>query len=153
MKAIVVIISLFFTFSVMAKDKKNFGQGEFQKEPVALAKVMENYEAYKNKNVVIQGKVSKVCKKKGCWLELEDKTAKVRTTMKDYGFFVPAEIKGKTVLIEGILEQKDMPKSALKHYMKDEGKTDKEIKAAMDKIPGKTKRVFQFVANGVRISS
>jgi hypothetical protein len=51
-------------------------------------------------NVKVIAKVTDVCPKKGCWMSLEmpDKTT-VFVKMKDYGFFVPLEMIGKTVVI------------------------------------------------------
>jgi hypothetical protein len=53
-------------------------------------------------DVKIEGKVLDVCSKKGCWMSLEmpDKST-VLVKFKDYGFFVPLEMIGKTVVLEG----------------------------------------------------
>jgi hypothetical protein len=45
----------------------------------------------------------------------------VRVTFKDYGFFVPSSIIGKTVLVEGTLEKVVMSLEDTKHYVKDAG--------------------------------
>ena len=43
-----------------------------------------------------------VCKKKGCWMKVEKSDGTLmRVTFKDYGFFVPKDIAGKNVIIEG----------------------------------------------------
>ncbi len=55
--------------------------------------------AYEGK---VTGKVKEVCKAMGCWIRLEKadgSTLMVKT--KDHGFFLPQDLVGKTVVIEG----------------------------------------------------
>src|SRR5688500_17792124 len=45
----------------------------------------------------IEGKVVEVCKKKGCFMKLERASGEpVMVKFKDYGFFMPQDIVGKT---------------------------------------------------------
>lgn len=128
-----------------------YGEGTFEQSPVALSQVMTNFkQQYDGKQVVVRGQVEKVCEKMGCWLILKDGKTQVRAIMKDHGFSVPKEIKGKSVLVSGQLIEKEMPKPAIKHYLKEEGLNDKQIEAELKKIPGKTKKMFQFVAEAVK---
>src|SRR5690606_7072539 len=49
----------------------------------------------------IVGKVTDVCPKKGCWISLQTSdSTKVFVKMKDYGFFVPVEMIGKTIVLD-----------------------------------------------------
>ncbi len=80
--------------------------------------------------VKIKAKIVEVCPKKGCWLKLEladGKTAMVK--MKDYGFFLPASAKGKTVVIDGEVKLKTTSVAELKHYAEDAKKSKEEIDA------------------------
>ena len=80
--------------------------------------------------VKIQGKITEVCPKKGCWLKLEladGSTATVK--MKDYGFFLPVAAKGKTVVIDGEVKLKETSVAELKHYAEDAKKSKEEIDA------------------------
>lgn len=77
---------------------------------------------------------------------LRDGKHGVRTLFKDYGFFVPASIKGKKVRVQGVIEQKKVSAGTIRHFMKDEGKKLQDIKKV------KTSQIkFQFTADAVEI--
>lgn len=91
--------------------------------------------------------VTEVCQSKGCWmkLKLEDgKEAMVR--FKDYGFFVPKDIAGKEVIVNGNAFVDMMSVEDQQHYAEDEGKSPEEI--ALITSPKKT---YSFEASGVLI--
>jgi len=91
------------------------------------------------------GKVTDVCQSKGCWmrLELED-GQETMVRFKDYGFFMPKDIKGKEVIVNGLAFVEEMSVEDQRHYAKDGGKSDTEI--AKITTPKKT---LGFVADGV----
>ncbi len=110
----------------------------------ALGKKLQKTDSYTGK---VKGKVITSCATKGCWLtmELPDKT-KMQVKFKDYGFFVPTAISGKTVVIEGEARQKTVSVNELRHYAEDAKKSKTEI----DAITQPEKQV-KFVANGVLV--
>ncbi len=95
----------------------------------------------------ITGKVTDVCSKKGCWLTLEtsDKT-KVFVKMKDYAFFVPTEMIGKTVVLDGQAKLKTTSVEELQHYAEDAKKSKEEIAAIT-----KPETEVRFVAKGILV--
>lgn len=95
----------------------------------------------------IKGKVTDVCLKKGCWMKIKkDNGEKVMVTFKDYGFFMPANIVDKEVVIDGVADVKDMSVKQQKHYAADAHMN----KADIEKIK-EPKREMQVVANGVLV--
>jgi hypothetical protein len=95
----------------------------------------------------VTGKVKEVCLEMGCWMKIEKAdgtTLMVRT--KDHGFFMPKNIVGKTVSMEGTAKAVEMSEKDQKHYAEDAGKTKKEIA----KIKG-NKTELQFTASGVEV--
>src|SRR5687767_969393 len=67
--------------------------------------------------VKVKAKVLDVCSKKGCWMTFkvnENEDAFVK--MKDYGFFVPLDLVGKTVILDGNAFTKVTSVEDLKHY-------------------------------------
>ncbi|GAB3968584.1 hypothetical protein GCM10028806_12920 [Spirosoma terrae] len=93
----------------------------------------------------VEGTVESVCKVKGCWMKVKTTDGQtMRVTFKDYGFFVPKDIVGKTVVFEGIAESTLTPVADLKHFAQDAGKSKEEI----EKITEPEKAVT-FVADGV----
>lgn len=79
-------------------------------------------------NVKISGTIEEVCQKKGCWMNMNignGKSMKVR--FKDYGFFVPKDAAGKTVIMEGFAFNDTISVADQKHYAEDAGITKEEI--------------------------
>lgn len=112
--------------------------------------MLEKYEALKVSDTLeskFKAKVKEVCKVKGCWMKLElSNNEEVMVRFKDYGFFMPADILGKDVIVNGLAFVEEMSVDDQKHYAKDGGVSDKEI----DKI-SEPKKTFGFEANGVLI--
>jgi len=95
----------------------------------------------------VTGKVSEVCKSMGCWIRIDkgDGTS-LMVKSKDHAFFMPQDLVGKTVIIEGTASIKEVSEDKRKHFAEDAGKSKEEIK----KIKGSEKQV-QFVAKGVQV--
>jgi hypothetical protein len=95
--------------------------------------------------VLIESKVDKICVVKGCWLGLVDAKNDVRVTFKDYAFFVPASLIGKTVIVEGVLEKVTMTLEETKHYVKDAGGDPATVT--------QPRVEYRIVASGVEVKS
>ncbi|QLG46251.1 DUF4920 domain-containing protein [Costertonia aggregata] len=90
-------------------------------------------------------KVKEVCQSKGCWMKLElqdGKEAMVR--FKDYGFFVPMDISGRDVVVNGKAFVNEMSVADQRHYAEDAGASENEL----EKINA-PKKTFSFLASGV----
>ena len=84
---------------------------------------------------------------KGCWMTLNMADGnQVMVKFKDYGFFVPKDIAGKEVIINGKAFVEEVSVGDQKHYAEDAGKSAEEIAAIT--APKKT---FSFEADGVLI--
>lgn len=95
----------------------------------------------------IKAKVLDVCSKKGCWIKLQvndSTTAFVK--MKDYGFFLPEAIKGKTIVLDGEAQMKTTSVAELKHYAEDAKKSKEEIAAIT-----KPQSEIRFTAKGILV--
>lgn len=110
----------------------------------ALGTTLSTDTAYTGK---ITGTVVEVCKKKGCFMKLaqaDGKTIMVQFT--DYAYFMPQNIVGKTVVVEGLARVKEVPVERLVHYAKDAGKTDAEIAAIKE-----PRKDISIMADGVLV--
>ncbi|MGC3943575.1 MAG: DUF4920 domain-containing protein [Chryseolinea sp.] len=113
--------------------------------PVAeLPKLLKDNQP---QTVKIKGTVLDVCPKMGCWLSLEmpDKST-VFVKMKDYGFFVPTALKGKTVVMDAEAKVIKTSVEELKHYAEDAKKSQQEIDAI--KTP---KEEIRLTASGITV--
>jgi Domain of unknown function (DUF4920) len=96
-------------------------------------------------NTKITGTVESVCQVKGCWMKVVTTDGQtMRVSFKDYGFFVPKDIAGKTVVFEGEAKVKTTSVAELRHYAEDAKKPKAEIMKITE-----PKRELTFVADGV----
>jgi hypothetical protein len=95
----------------------------------------------------VTGKVKEVCKAMGCWIRLENADGTtLMVKSKDHGFFMPQDLVGRTVVVEGMASVKEVSEEKRRHFAEDAGKSKGEIK----KIKGPAKEV-EFVARGVEV--
>ncbi len=93
----------------------------------------------------VKGKVSEVCKVKGCWMNIAvDGKEEMMVNFKDYGFFMPLDIAGKEVVMQGYAFRELTSVEDLKHYAEDEGKSEDEIAAITE-----PQQQLKFLADGV----
>jgi hypothetical protein len=95
----------------------------------------------------ITGEVAEVCQAEGCWIRIKKQDGSLMMVRaKDHAFFMPTNLVGKKVIIEGEAEVKEVSEAMRKHYAEDAGKSKQEIK----KIKGTEKEIV-FQAKGVRV--
>lgn len=95
----------------------------------------------------VRGTVQEVCQAKGCWMTITDDKAQAQTVFvkfKDYGFFVPKDISGKEIIMEGLAFQEVTSVDELRHYAEDKGASEEEIAKITE-----PKREYKFMASGV----
>ncbi len=126
----------------------SFGKEIIADDAIAATSMASHYKtmnAGDSINSKMMAKVTSVCQAKGCWmtLDLEDGN-EVMVRFKDYGFFVPKDITGKEVIVNGKAYIKDVLIDELKHYAEDAGKSAKDVEAITE-----AKRTYSFEADGV----
>lgn len=98
-------------------------------------------------NTMLTATVAEVCQAKGCWMNISlnnGETMKVK--FKDYAFFVPKDIAGSEVIIEGKAFTDTTSVEELRHYAEDAGKSQAEIDSITEPKIG-----YRFLASGVAI--
>lgn len=96
----------------------------------------------------ITGEVTEVCTKKGCFMKLKQANGEdIMVRFKDYAYFMPQNIVGKKVVIEGKAKVTETSVDRLRHYAADAGKSQKEIA----KI-SKPKKDITIMADGVLVT-
>lgn len=91
-----------------------------------------------------EAKVSEVCQAKGCWMKLDMGFDEIKVTFKDYGFFMPKNIAGEDVIVEGVAFIKEMSVEEQRHYAEDAQKSEEEIAQITE-----PKKTYSFEARGV----
>ncbi len=98
-------------------------------------------------NTKISATVIEVCQAKGCWMTLNlENGEEAMVKFKDYGFFMPKDIAGKEVVLNGKAFVNEVPVDEQRHYAEDAGKTKEEIAAIIE-----PKKTYSFEADGVLI--
>jgi hypothetical protein len=124
-----------------------FGAPTDAKNAVEVSKLPTLLANKENVDVKVKGKVIDVCPKKGCWMALEmPDNSKVFVKMKDYGFFVPLEMIGKDVVIDGQAKTITTSVDELRHYAEDAKKSQQEIDAITE-----PKKEIRLTANGILV--
>lgn len=99
--------------------------------------------------IKVKGKVSEVCQVKGCWMDIvSDDASKpaMKVKFKDYAFFMPKDLAGKQVVVNGYAFTEVTSVEELKHMAEDAKKSKEEI----EKITAPAKEL-KFMASGVEI--
>jgi Domain of unknown function (DUF4920) len=125
-----------------------YGTGTTDENAIPVEKLEGNMknEKYTGK---VSGKVVEVCQEKGCWMKVERPNAEpLMVKFKDYGFFMPKDLVGHEVVLEGDASIKKVSVEQQRHYAKDAGKTEEEIKKITE-----PKKELQFVAKGVLVKN
>lgn len=116
-------------------------------EALAVAKALDRASELNGKSVRVSGFVTAACQAKGCWMALAAGDGReMRVTFRDYGFFVPKDLPGATVIAEGTLEVREVSVDEQRHLAADAGRPKAEIEAI--RTP---KTETALVADGVRV--
>ncbi len=88
-----------------------YGAGVGQAQMVKVSELMASPDAYVGKTVQVEGLITAVCPKRGCWMELasdkEFQTVKIKV---DDGVMVfPLDAKGKVATAQGVFTRIDVP--------------------------------------------
>ena len=88
-----------------------YGSGVGQAQMVKVSELMASPDAYVGKTVKVEGLITAVCPKRGCWMELasdkEFQTVKIKV---DDGVIVfPLDAKGKVATAQGVFTRIDVP--------------------------------------------
>lgn len=95
----------------------------------------------------LKGTVTEVCKARGCWATVDLGDGKeVFVKMKDYGFFLPLDAKGKDVLLSGEAFVETHTVEELKEKAKGQKKSEAEINAI-----SRPEEELRFTAQGITV--
>ena len=113
-----------------------------------VAQALGQLKATDSLSAAFRGKVTDVCKMKGCWIKVSlDGDEEMRVTFKDYGFFVPKDIVGREVTLHGKGFIEELSVEDQRHFAKDGGASEEEIQKIT--APSVT---YSFVADGVLLN-
>ena len=113
-------------------------------QALTLDEAVRTAAEHAGKELVISTRVARVCQKKGCFFVAQDGATVARVSFKDYGFFIPTDSSGQTVLLRGVLTQSQLSDESAAHLASDLGDANPravagiryEIVASAVAVPG-----------------
>lgn len=109
-----IILGILFLFSstLSAAEEKKYGKDISLKETTKISTILENPKSFVGKKVLISGTIVGVCAHKGCWIDVagEKEFEKIKIKVNDGEIIFPLTAKGKSVLVEGIVEEIIIPR-------------------------------------------
>lgn len=140
-----ILVTLLFSVASYAQEAAHFGKQITDKKAIPASSLPEKMGNKENMEAKVSGMVESVCQVKGCWMKVKMADGEsMRVMFKDYGFFVPKDIAGKTVIFQGEAQKKIVPVEHLQHYALDAGKSKEEIAKITE-----PKSELTFIAEGV----
>lgn len=132
-----------------AKKGTSYGAGTTAVGALEVNLLEEKLAASPKYTGKVKGTVISVCEKKGCWMKLAQTDGDgIMIRFKDYKYFMPKDIVGKDVVLEGVAEKTVTSVEMLKHYAEDAGKSKEEIEKIKEE-----KTEIEFIASGVLVIS
>lgn len=129
------------------KEDAFIGESFNVENEIPLASLVSDMESHDSVMAVVEAKVTEVCQAKGCWMKVGLSNGKsMRVTFKDYDFFMPKDLAGKSVKMFGTAKIEETDVETLKHFAEDAGKSEEEIAQITE-----TKMDYKFVASGVKL--
>ena len=128
------------------KDGKHFGEVITPDGSISYNDLLTKLNSADSVQAKVIGTVNGVCQTKGCWMTIasDEGGADMMVKFKDYGFFMPKDISGRKVIMDGYAYRSVTPVDELRHYAEDAGKSKEEIEAITE-----PEEELKFLASGV----
>jgi hypothetical protein len=109
-----ILIPILFLAACQSTGPAPVFEGEPYGEPLTLttltpvSQIVAAPAGFIGERVLIEGTVVDVCDDKGCWMDIESGDAMIQVKVDDGVIVFPTTAKGKTALVEGLVEQRDL---------------------------------------------
>lgn len=129
---IFALLSLAAVTIVKAQDIPAAEKGVNYGKPFTLDSALTEAQIKEKMNAAqfsgqMKGKVVEVCQARGCWIKLAIPTGDTILAKTNDEFFMPKNIVGKTVMVNGDASVKERSVKELQHYAKDAGQSKEEV--------------------------
>jgi hypothetical protein len=146
--AALFVLSAFF-LDAFAQNPGSYGAHFVPENPVPASALTSKLDGKESIDLQTTGTVKEVCQAKGCWIKVDAGNGQeMLVKFKDYAFFLPKDIVGKQVILNGKAFQKTIPVAQLQHYAEDAGKSKEEIAKITQ-----PQASLQFEADGVLLKN
>jgi hypothetical protein len=89
-----------------------YGKAPGTGDPVKLSDLLASPDTYVGKTVKVEGIITEVCEKRGCWMAIagDKEFQTIRFKVDDGVIVIPMEAKGKKAIAEGIFQKFELTK-------------------------------------------
>jgi len=122
----------------------DYGAGIRGGASVGVDELVADPQRFTGAPVLVRGRISDVCEKKGCWTVLRGEREQVRVLHGDHDFALPADCRGQQAFAQGRLEIRSAAADEIAHYAAES--RSGEVPEARD-----PERSLRLVATGVRL--
>ncbi len=145
--ALIFISGYGFAQIKLAEKGSVYGTATEDKGAISVIDLGKKLDGEKEFSGKVKGKVVSVCQQEGCWMKLaKEDGSTIMIRFKDYGFFVPKNMDGKEVVLNGVAKKSTTSIAMQKHYANDAGKSAEEIAKITE-----PKNEIVFTASGVLV--
>ena len=133
----------------VATNYQSFGDPITDENNTPIAELAEKYKIMSSTDTIkvkIIATIKEVCQKKGCWMTVQMGEDEVMVKFKDYAFFMPKDIAGREVIMEGKAYTEVTSVEDQRHFAEDAGESPEAIAAITE-----TKKTYTFLSNGVLV--
>lgn len=123
---------------------QDYGAGLLLKDTTPLHDIIASPAEYEGRPVLVRGRISDVCQRKGCWTVLSVGEDHIRVRFKDYAFFLPTDSSGKQAYVEGYVKAETLSEETAQHYASESSEPPPEPIVGPQQVVG-------FTASGVRL--
>jgi hypothetical protein len=123
---------------------ENFGVSLTLVRPTPLAEILREPERFAGETILLHGRISDVCQKRGCWTVIREGGEQLRVQFEDYGFFLPKDSVGAEAYAQGRVSVVTLSQREARHYESESRGGDPS------RIDGPQREIV-FTAAGVRL--
>ena len=117
LRIICLIATLVFLLTPTNSLGEAFGEQMTLDEITPIATVLAAPDEWKGKLVRVEGTVTDVCPRKGCWMSLREGEAAIRIKVEDDVIRFPMEAKERQAAAEGMVEVMDLDRERYTSWM------------------------------------
>jgi len=118
--AALALVLMLLSPTALAGKGKSYGKPLSGKDTIAISTLIAESDTYVGQTVRVEGLVTGVCEKRGCWMSLasDEEFQELRIKVDDGVIVFPIEAKGKRAVAEGVLAKIEMTMEQTLNYAK-----------------------------------
>jgi len=128
MRFAMIIAAVLIPLLLAGAGEKKYGTSITLKKATPISELLGKPEDFKGQKILLDGEITEVCQKKGCWIKVKDGSSDtaVQVKVEDDVIVFPKDGKGKKVRAEGVVSvtvlTEEERRSSAEHEAEEQGK-------------------------------